>query len=67
MKSTAARASTNSCHEDVSCRGLNDQNYLIWLKILAKTHQVGLAITADNIGKTRMANFGFIIPVMVFT
>jgi len=35
--------------------------------MFAEAHEVGLAVTANDIGKTRMANFGFIIAVMART
>ena len=35
--------------------------YLIWLRMFAEAHEVGLAITVNNVGKTQMVNIGFII------
>ena len=62
----------NSCHEDVGCRALDDHyqtTYLIWLRRFAVAQEcwkskVGLAITANNVGETRIANFWFINAVM---
>jgi hypothetical protein len=46
--------------------------YLIWLRMFAVPQEywkseVGLAITANNVGKTRITDFWFIVAVMART
>jgi hypothetical protein len=71
MQFTAARASIAVMRMLVVAHLMTSIQctYLIWLRMFAVAQEywkseVGLAITANNVGKTRITNFWFIVAVM---